>query len=169
MPFSARPDEIVVRGERVRIRADQIIVWISLSLDRILEPNPAAVPFPAILDTGHTHSFALTERHLAEWAGIRPEALAPSGAIRDRGQRILLRAANVWVHPNQRGSRTRLADGPPHRLEIQSGIAVYPGRDFPRLPLLGLRAIAENSLILNIHGPRREATLRTPFRWWPFG
>ncbi len=169
MPFSALPDEVAVRGERVRIRANQIVVWLSLGLGRITEPNPAAIPFPAILDTGHTHSFAITERHLTEWAGFRLEALPVSGAVRERGQRIVLRAANVWVHTNERGRRDRLADSPPHRLKVQAGIAVYPGSDFPRLPILGLRAIAENALILNVNGSRREATLRTPLRWWPFG
>jgi hypothetical protein len=169
MPFSSRPDEIVVRGDRVRIRADQVIVWVSLSMGRVIEQSPATIPFPAILDTGHTHSFALNERHLREWAGLRNDSLALAGAVRDRGQRIALRVANLWVHTNERGSRVRLTDRPPHRLNVSTGIAVYPGVDFPRLPILGLRAIAENALTLNIYGSRREATLCTPFRWWPFG
>ncbi|HJZ55100.1 MAG TPA: hypothetical protein VKE74_09090 [Gemmataceae bacterium] len=49
------------------------------------------------------------------------------------------------------------------------GIAVYPGDEHPRLPILGLRAVAENKLLLNVSGSRREATLRTAVRWWwPF-
>jgi hypothetical protein len=48
--------EVVVRGERVRVRANQIILWVSLSLRRIDSVNPIAHPFPVILDTGHTHS-----------------------------------------------------------------------------------------------------------------
>ena len=46
---------------------------------------------------------------------------------------------------------------------------VYPGGDFPRLPILGLRAIAENALTLHIDGAKRNATLRMSLRWWPFG
>ncbi len=169
MPFSAEPDEIIVRGERVRIRANQIILWVSLSLKHVLEPNPAATPFPVILDTGHTHFFALNERHLTEWANLRLDALLTRSAVRDRGQRIPLRLANVWVHPNQRGSRDQLAERPPHQLQVRKGIAVYPESDFPRLPILGLRAIAENELVLKVNGRKREATLRTPSWWWPFG
>ena len=95
MPFSAHADEVVVRGERVRVRADQIILWVSLTLRQVKSANPAAIPFPVVLDTGHTHSLALHERHLIEWAGFRPDALTSSHHIRERGQRIPLRKANI--------------------------------------------------------------------------
>ena len=169
MPFTPHPGDVVVRGESVRIRTDQIIVWVSLSLRHVEEQNPAVMPFPAILDTGYSHSFAITERQLIEWSGVRPEAMAASSAVRERGQKLLLRQANIWVHANEPASRDRLADRPPHLVEAESGIAIYPTGDFPRLPLLGLRVIAENNLVLKVDGPRREATLRTPFKWWPFG
>jgi hypothetical protein len=167
-PFPADPSEVAFRDERIRLRADQIILWVTLTIKRITAPNPSATPLPVILDTGHTHTFSIRERHLIDWAGIRPEAMALLGHIRDREQRIPLRAANIWVHSNERGSRDRLAEKPPHSLAAPKGIAVYPG-EFPRLPLLGLRALADNRLILNVDGPNREATLRTPLRWWPFG
>jgi hypothetical protein len=169
MPFPNEPGEVVVRGERVRVRASQIILWASLTLGRVKTANPTANPFPVILDTGHTHSLSIQERHLVEWAGFRPEELSVLGVSREREQRLLLREANIWVHPNVRGVRDQLADRPPHLIEAQRGIAVYPAGDFPRLPILGLRAIAENGLILNVNGSRRQATLRTPIRWWPFG
>jgi hypothetical protein len=167
MPFMDE-SEVLVHGERVRVRANQIIAWVSLGLQRLLEPNPTALPFPAILDTGHTHSFAIQERHLVDWAGIQPESLAVLGAARERGQRVLLHAANIWVHPNERNRRSQLARRPPYLLEALSGIAVYRSGDFPRLPLLGLRAIVENDLVLKVHGRDGFAILRTPFRWWPF-
>lgn len=45
---------------------------------------------------------------------------------------------------------------------------MYPtGGDFPRLPLLGLRAITDTKLVQKVDDPGRRATLRTPFRWWP--
>src|SRR4051812_24053537 len=105
MPFPDRSDEVVVRNERVRIRADQIIVWVSLARRQDKVPHPAAVTFPAVLDTGYNHLFRVNERHLTEWAGLRPDVLSLVGTARDRGQRIQLRAANVWVHPNSPGSR----------------------------------------------------------------
>ena len=169
MPFLAHADEVVVRGERVRVRADQIILWVSLTLLRVRSANPTATPFPAILDTGCTHSLAIQERHLIAWAGLRPDALSPLGAARDRGQRVQLREANIWVHPNVRGRRDELTDRPPQLVEAERGVAVYPAGDFPRLPILGLRAITENALTLNIDGAKRTATLRTSLRWWPFG
>ncbi len=169
MPFFTHDDEIVVRGERVRLRSNQIILWVSLTRPQVKPANPTAIPFPVILDTGHTHGLALQERHLIEWGGLRPDVLPFLGHARERGQRVPLREVNIWVHPNVRGVRDELAERSPHLVEAQRGIAVYPAGDFPRLPLLGLRAIAENALTLNIDGAKRTATLRTSLRWWPFG
>lgn len=166
-PFQSAA-EVVVRGERVRVRANQIVVWLSLTLERVKSPSPLAVPFPAVLDTGHTHALALHERHLREWAGLRPDVLAERGATRERGRRVPLRVANVWAHPTGRGAREPAVGHPPHWLSASESIAVYPGDDFPRLPILGLRAIADNALTLTIDGRRRTATLRTARRWWPF-
>ena len=168
LPFLDAPTELLVRGEPVRLRANQLILWFSLTARRLDSPNPAAVPFPVILDTGHTHTLSLHERHLREWAGLRPDALAPIGAVRDRGERILLREANVWLHPNRPGVSRPDDERTPHPIAAKAGIAVYPGDDFPRLPILGLRAIAENDLLLTVDGRRRTATLRTARRWWPF-
>jgi len=166
MAFSENPGEVTVRGDRVPVRANQIILWVSLALQRVAGPNPT-VPFPAILDTGHTHSFSLHERHLVEWAGLLPDALPILSTVRDRGQSLLLRAANIWAHRNDRGERQKLSNQPPHLIEADGGIAVYPGSDFPRLPILGLRAIADNELFLKVDGKRREATLKTSIKWWP--
>lgn len=169
-PFSEKSDEVIFRDERVRIQDHQIIVWVSLSMYRELGPNLAAVPFPAILDTGHTHSFSIQERHLIEWAGLRPEAMRVIGVRRDRerDRHVMLRTANLWVHRNERGKRDQLVEGTAQLALSAQGIAVYSEGNFPRLPLLGLRVIAENSLILKVDGDRRETTLRTPRRWWPF-
>ena len=165
-PFPKTASEVVVRGERIRVRANQIILWVSLTIQRVKAPNPTAAPFPAILDTGHNHSFSIHERHLLDWAGLRPEDLGVLRPIRDRGQRVMLRPANIWVHANVPHHRDRLADRPPCLVAASQGVAVYPGAEFPRLPILGLRAIAENELVLKVDGPRREATLRTVVRWW---
>lgn len=128
--------------------------------------EPGRDPFPSYSDTGHTHSFSIQERHLIEWADFDPDRLSFVGSARERGQRILLREANIWVHPNVRGVRDELVDRPPHLVEARRGIAVYPPGDFPRLPILGLRAIAENNLILKVNGRTREATLRTSIWRW---
>ena len=137
MPFPADASEIVFRGERVRSRADQIIVWVSLNHNLVTDPNPSAIPFPVILDTGHNHSFSISERQLNAWAGVSSGSLESRSSVRERGQRIALRLVNLWVHPNQRGMREQLAAVRPYRLKAKAGIAVYPGGDFPRLPILG--------------------------------
>jgi hypothetical protein len=134
---------------------------VSVTIRRVVSPNPLAVPFPVILDTGHSHNLSIQERHLVGWGGIHPDALVLLGAIRDRGDRIPLRGANLWAHPNRRGTRELRTDRAPQLLAVPSGIAVYPTGEFPRLPILGLRAVAENGLILAVNGRRREATLRT--------
>jgi hypothetical protein len=97
------------------------------------------------------------------------EDLRTIGGARDRGQRVILRAAKLWVHPHVVGQRDCSSSAPGHAIKADQGIAVYPGSDFPRLPIMRLRVIAKNNLILKVDGRRREATLRTPFKWWAFG
>ncbi len=84
------------------------------------------------------------------------------------GQRLPPYAANVWLHRNVPRERDQLLDQPPHCLELPRGIAVYPaGSDFPRLPLLGLRALVSNRLLLSVAGDRTEVSLRSPdWRNW---
>ena len=101
--------------------------------------------------------------------GVNKDALNVVGTIRDHnGNRVILRTVNLWAHPNESGMRDTLADVPPFSVAARRGIAVYPGNSFPGLPILGLRAIADNNLVLIVDGPNREATLRTPQRWWFF-
>ena len=50
-------------------------------------------------------------------------------------------------------------------LAVEEGIAIYPsdGSDYPRLPVLGLRAIFKNNLKLVIDGKREHVSLRSSF------
>lgn len=169
MPVSELATEVVVRGQRVRVRRNQIIVWVTIKFSQQEGRNPRVAPFPAILDTGYTHTFAIQERHLVEWAGLTPDVLPVIGAAREQGRRVSLHATDIWVHRNHPGSHDRLTADRPYPVSAVQGIAVFPtGLDFPRLPLLGLRAITENGLVLKVNGHRREATLRTAYNWWPF-
>ena len=169
VPFPGESAQIAFRDERILIRADQIIAWVSLTIRRITIPNPLAIPFPVVIDTGLSHTMAIRRSHLISWAGLDPSLLGITGAVRDRGQRIPLRSANIWFHSNRCRSRDVDEDRPAFGLAAPRGIAVYPEGDFPRLPILGLRVIAENNLILNVDGPRREASLRTAPRWRVLG
>ena len=169
IPFSSKPSEVIVRGERVRIRKDQIVVWVSISRFRESSPSPLFPPFPALLDTGHNYTFSIQQRHLIEWTGFSLERLPLVGTVREQGRQVRLHGADLWIYVNLPGKTSLLADHPPHKIEAPHGIAVYPfGIEFPRLPILGLRAIVDNKLVLHINGERREATLRTAHTWWPF-
>jgi hypothetical protein len=162
VPIFEQPSEVLVADERVPIKPYQIIVWVSLSPQNVLVLDPRTPRFPAILDTGHNHNFAIREQHLTTWAGL-PDTVPPLGAIDLRGTRLPLLAANVWVHPNRAGTRDELSGRPPVPLELPRGIAVYP-RDVPnpaRLPVLGLRALVVNNLRLSVDGKLRQVTLRT--------
>jgi hypothetical protein len=166
LPIATRDDVVFVRDEMVRVKGYEVVVWVSLTVEQALawEGTPR---IPAILDTAHTHNFSIREEQLIRWAGLRPEALRPVGHLRHEGRRLPLHAADVWLHPNRPGHRDQFLDRPPFRLELPRGIAVYPSDSrFPRLPLLGLRALISNRLHLAIDGARALASLRIPGRWW---
>jgi hypothetical protein len=163
LPVVPRDDSVRVRDETIRVKQAEIIIWVSLSVKSVLLWDPAAPRFPAVLDTGHTHNFSIQEQHLGRWAGIGPESLHLLGHVRHAGKRIPLHAANMWVHRNVHGERDRLREEPPCLLRLPRGIAVHPSSDaYPRLPLLGLRAILSNQLSLAVDGERQQVTLRTP-------
>jgi hypothetical protein len=64
LPIPTRDDVTFVGGEQVRIKAYEIIVWVSLQPERVVDWNPRTPRFPAILDTAHTHNFSIQEQHL---------------------------------------------------------------------------------------------------------
>jgi len=170
VPIPMQDDVAFVGGETVRVKACEIIVWVSLSTKHVAELGEAP-RFPAIVDTGHTHNFSIREEHLIRWAGLRPESLRLLGNIRQEGSRFPLFGGDVWLYRNQRGKRDQLLNTPPHRLILPRGVAVYPtGSSYPRLPLLGMRAILSNRLRLVVDGKGAWASLSTPRPWWwPFG
>jgi hypothetical protein len=162
LPIPTRDDVAFVGQELVRLKETEIIVWVSLSTRAALEWNPATPRFPGIVDTGHTHNFSIQEQHLIRWAGLRPETLYLLGNIRTGGHRLPLRAADLWLHRNQPYQRDQFRDTPPQRLILPKGIAVCPDSlRYPRLPLIGLRALLSNHLHLTVDGERNAVTLRT--------
>lgn len=100
LPIPTKDDVAVVCGEVVRIKAFEIVAWVSVSAKRVVEWDPGMVRFPAILDTGHTHNFSIREEHLIRWAGLHAEMRRFLGTIRQAGQHVTFLAANVWVHRN---------------------------------------------------------------------
>jgi hypothetical protein len=108
-----------------------------------IEPDPGLPRFPAILDTGNNHNFAIREEQLRSWARI--PSLEPRQYITVQGRPVPLINARLWLFPNEPGS-VALSSRSPIRLAMAEGIAVFP-EDLPnsaRLPILGLRAIVNN-------------------------
>ncbi len=160
LPFSKDKSEVWTPDGLVEVKPYQIVVMVSLATRRALALDPGAPRIPAILDTGHNHTFIIRRDQLNRWTGLRaPER----GRITIGGHRIPLMSANVWIHPNQ-PKTSKLPKRPPFRLELKEGIAVIPD-NVPtpaRLPILGLRALVKNELKLIIDGKQRTLTLKTP-------
>jgi hypothetical protein len=172
LPFYDRPSAVQVRGQSISIHPDQLIVWVSLSEIGLPQLHPETPRMPAVLDTGCTHSFVIREQHLRDWAGIHPQYFPRLKSTRVYGAAAPQLAANLWLHANRPGHSEVDASRPPFRLETQPGIAVVPesvGAGRPRLPLIGLRALRWNRLLLTIDGDRRLVSLRTCRRRWFFG
>src|SRR5207237_7679558 len=111
--------------------------------------NPAWDPrlpkITAIVDIGTTHNFALTEKHLMRWAGIHAASLREAGRIRKESTKAPLHEARLWLH----------TDDGPFNLTIDEGIAVFDGT-WPRLPVLGLRALTKSKLQTFIYGDKKR-------------
>lgn len=156
LSYSAEKTRIGVLGDVVEVKAFQIIVWVSIAgaNSRWL---PGTSRLPAILDVGNNHNFAITERYLLTWAGIAA-ALPELTKIRQQGEKLLLRSAALWLH----------ADDESFELAVHGGIAVHAGT-WPRLPILGLRALTNSKLQTFIYGDTRRVHIRRPPPWyWPF-
>jgi hypothetical protein len=140
-----------------------VVVWVSIQARGRLSPR-----LPAILDTGFTLNFAIQEDHLRTWANLTPDALRIIGRSRINQQDLRLYEAGVAIHPNAAGQRDILLGDEPYHLSLREGIIVYPrGNLFgPRLPLLGLRALAQNNLETVIDGQQSELTIRRKRRWF---
>jgi hypothetical protein len=171
LPYFEKPTAVSVRGDRLVIKPYQIIVWVSLTPARQREWQPNIPRFPALLDTGFGHNFAIVEDQLLRWAGLHPRSLPLLGQARLSGLPVDLLSAGVWLHCNEGGQRDQFTDQPPFRLELQRGIAVYPRQtpNAPRLPLLGLRGLRRANLQLAIDCQACHVSLRTPRRFWLFG
>jgi hypothetical protein len=96
----------------------------------------------------------LSQEHLVKWGGIQTASLTGIKQMRDKGLRVQLYVANLWLH----------TDGEPFKLKIDEGIGVYETGG-PRLPTLGLRALTNSKLQMLIYGDTMQAIIRTPPKW----
>ncbi|MEX0711800.1 MAG: hypothetical protein WD278_05590 [Pirellulales bacterium] len=150
-------EETIVRSPTgdVQVVAYQIIVWVSLQIRGVFSQ-----PFPAILDTGHSHNLSIGEKHLLDWTGNRPGDLRTIGEINLNNRLTALKRAEVALCANVPGER-RLLAREPYLLATLGGITVLASADplTPRLPLLGMRAIVRSKLRTTIDGRRGWVTI----------
>jgi hypothetical protein len=147
LPIDDEPETITVGGEGVTIKRFQIFVWTSIQ---------SSPPFPAILDTGHSHNFSITESQLAHWTGLRSRQFRLIGTTRLKGEKLWQLRGDLRLHRNKPGTR-ELGQGS-LALVLAEGFTLAP-EGSSRLPLIGLRAIVSNRLMLRIDGKRRQVTL----------
>jgi hypothetical protein len=153
LPIYHEPTIITAQREVLQVWRNQIVVWVSV--------GNATRPFPAILDTGHSHNFAISRQQFAQWSGAELRQIGEATVDR---QTVPQFAADVHIHRNL--PRRHELRGDSYPLTMDQGISVMPDgySAAPRLPLLGLRAILGNRLTLCIDGERHQVTLKT--RGW---
>jgi hypothetical protein len=149
LPNYNAPALIDVRGDVFQVWTDQAIIWVSFA--------ETLLPFPAILDTGHSHNLSIASRHMKQWGA--PDA-KQIGHAKVGGQLVPRYASDLIVHRNIPG--TRQLSGT-HPVKMDGGFAVVPDElpIAPRLPVLGIQIIRANRLRLLIDGRRWEVTLKT--------
>jgi hypothetical protein len=149
LPIYEEPTLIEVRGEAYQVWKNQAIVWVSLA--------EALAPFPAILDTGHSHNLSIARRHMERWG---PRDLKLIGHAKIAGHLVPRYSSELFVRRNKPGRREFAGT---YCLKMDGGIAVVPDElpIAPRLTLLGIQTILGNKLRLLIDGDRRQVTLKT--------
>jgi hypothetical protein len=159
LPFAEEESRVSTPDEIAVVRPYQIIVWVSLAPHVVLKLPPGTPRFPAILDTGNNHNFAIRHEQFERWTRL---TLPQRGQVAINDRIVPLLAAHLWIHPNAPGLSDP-SEREPFRLGLEEGIAVYPSNvpNPARLPLLGLRAIVQNHLTLTIHGRSRHVSLRS--------
>ena len=151
LPIREEPSVLFVGSEQVTIKRYQIAVWISINDERR--------PFPAVLDTGHSHNLSITESQLMRFAGLKPDEFKVIGTTSLKGVRLRQLQADVRIHRNQPGTM-ELAEGQ-FLLTTDEGISLG-AEGSSRLPLLGLRALVRSRVRMHLDGQRRTVSLKTP-------
>ncbi len=164
LPITEERTSLRFGGRYITVRSSQVLVWMSVHMAGVLEPEPSIPMFPALLDTGSNFGFSIQDRHLREWAGLDPALLELLGHVKINGQVVTRRQAKVWVYPNIPGRQEVAYGMPPFWVKIPKGVAIYPSDSVtpgPRLPLLGLPSLLNNDLDWWLDPERRHITVQT--------
>ena len=177
-PLSVQPRKVYFREYELSIRPNQLAVWVSLSMN---SEEPGRHVFPALIDTGFGHTFALHAEQLRVWFQLFPEyhsrPIRFNGVDYSRAPTVSLWLFRRWSH-----SANEIAMEPPILLSTQGlGIVVNPHngeptdelrnpivrRRFPRIPLLGMETLRQNRLRLFVDAWRSRFSLYQG-RIWPW-
>jgi hypothetical protein len=171
LPFFDEITTIHAQGQVYSILQLQIIVWVSLGPHGLQDLHPLAPRIPAVLDPAFTGTFLIHEQQLRQLAGSQPEHLRElNSSFLTHERRIPIHGGNVWLHRNQPGQRDKFLNAAPVLLELHRGLGITTGADvYPRLPLLGARALRGANLQVHIDYSRCRVNVRTPRWYWPFG
>jgi hypothetical protein len=88
LPYYDETSYLTVGETPVEVRRYQIVVRVSLT----------GHLFPAILDSGHSHNFTISQRQLERFAGI--DSLPVIGHTEVNRQLLPQVKADVWLHGN---------------------------------------------------------------------
>jgi len=81
LPYFDQETTVAIPTGEAAIRAFQIIVWVSVTPEDVLDLDKPTPRFPAVLDTGNNHNFSLREEHLLSWAGASPRGHLRLGQV----------------------------------------------------------------------------------------
>ena len=150
-PIPETAGRVVTPDGTAEVLPYQIVVMVSIATKGVIALPADAPRFPAVLDTGNNHNFAIRHEQLDRWTGLSPPK---RGLVNVSGRTIPLYAANVWIHSDI---------GNPFRLRMEEGIVVYPPEvaNPAGLPILGLRGLVRSGLRLLIAGKTKDVTIAT--------
>jgi hypothetical protein len=172
LPISPTAKPIAFGGVSERLKPFQPVVWVAIAPSTLDSLPQSTRRFPAVLDTGNGFTFCLSEQQFHDWGGysLTGSARFTTKSIRVNSTLVPCLRFNVWLFPNLPG-RSSIGPNPrPIRLPVQPGIAVYRERtpNMPRLPVLGMKTLHLNDLLLRLDAGRLRLSLERPRRLWPW-
>lgn len=157
-----RDDRVVAPGGvPLTLRVYQPVVWVRLA-PRVGPPDPAAVTFPAVVDTGNNHSFLIPSSLFRAWVRLDPAELVTVHRVRAVDVELRCHALNVDLYRVRDGNPTDRVAG---RLQTDRGVVIVPEsleHLFPRLPVIGVRCLRASRAVFTVDGSRATYSLRGP-------
>lgn len=173
MPYFGFAHRLDVNGEDVEILSHQPVVWVGLAPVGQSVPAADHPVFPAIVDTGCNTTFIISPTKLAKWCKVdwRDIPFHHGVELKHQGVPVPHRRANLWIYANRKGTLEVNRKRSPVLLELDLGIAVFGDgvqvgvRETtrliaPRLPLVGMQALAAADLSLAVDTARKDLTIR---------